>query len=85
MRKIGVVVGISATLLLAGPAFAQVFVTGPGMVGNPGADDPSVGYSSVALDEQLASPEVITPTVQAEGTEQPWNEAWYQFSQMPGV
>ncbi len=85
MRKMGVVVGILSALFLVSPALAQVFVIGPGMIGHPGADDPSVGYSSAALDEQLVSPEATTPTVQAEGTPQPWNEVWYQLNQMPGV
>ncbi len=85
MRKMGAVVGILAILFLAGPALAQVFITGPGMVGNPGADDPSVGYSSVELEEKLVSPEVTTAPVQAQGAPEPWTEAWYQLNQMPGV
>lgn len=85
MRRLVAVVGIFATLLLAVPAFGQVFVIGPGMVGNPGADDPSVGFSSVALEEQLASAEVTTSILQAEATPQSWDEAWYQLSQEPEV
>lgn len=60
MRWIVVVLGVTGTLLLAGPVQAQVFVVGPGMLGHPG-DDPSVGYSALALDLAFVYPEFALP------------------------
>jgi hypothetical protein len=85
MRKTGVFLGILGALFVAAPALANVFITGPGMVGHPGADDPSVGYSSIQLEEALASVEAGGPAVVVIEAPQPWNEAWYQLNQMPGV
>ncbi len=85
MRKFGVVMGILGTLLLAGPALAEVFVIGPAMLGNPGADDPSVGYSSLALDEQFVYPDSAFAPGGSGVPLRPWDDPWYQLSQMPGV
>lgn len=60
MRWIVVVLGVMGTLLLAGPVQAQVFVVGPGMLGHPG-DDPSVGFSALALDLAFVYPESALP------------------------
>jgi len=60
MRWIVVVLGVMGTLLVAGPAQAQVFVVGPGMLGHPG-DDPSVGRSALALDLAFVYPESALP------------------------
>ncbi len=85
MRRIGVALGILATLFLAGPAFATVFVIGPAMLGNPGADDPSVGYSSLDLDQKLVFPGAGFNPGGAGVPLRPWDEHWYQLNQMPGV
>ncbi len=61
------------------------FVVGPGMLGNPGADDPSVGYSSVTLDEKLNSATVASDVVKLQNLPRPWLSHWYQLSEMPGV
>jgi hypothetical protein len=60
MRWIVVVLGVMGTLLVAGPAQAEVFVVGPGMLGHPG-DDPSVGYSALALELAFVYPESALP------------------------
>jgi hypothetical protein len=57
----GVMLGLVAVLLVARPALANVFVVGPGMLGNPGADDPGVGYSSLDLDLEFVYPESALP------------------------
>ncbi len=85
MRRMGVALAILGALLVAGPAFGTVFVIGPGMLGNPGADDPSVGYSSLALDEKLVSPEAAFAPGGAGVPLRPWEEPWYQLNQMPGT
>ncbi len=87
MRKILGAFGILAALLAAQTALAgdNVFVIGPGMVGHPGADDPAVGYSSLALDEALRSAEAAPASALASESVRPWEEAWFQLSQMPGV
>ncbi len=85
MRKIGAVLGILGALLFAAPALAEVFVIGPGMLGNRGADDPSVGYSSLGLDEQLVSPDAAFAPGGAGVPLRPWEEPWYQMNQMPGI
>ena len=85
MRRMIALLAILGTLIVAGPAFGTVFVTGPGMLGNPGADDPSVGYSSQALDEKLVSPEAAFAPGGAGVPLRPWEELWYQMNQMPGV
>ncbi len=85
MRTIGAVIGILGALLFAAPALAEVFVTGPGMLGNRGADDPSVGYSSLGLDEQLVPPDAAFAPGGMGVPLRPWDEPWYQMSQMPGI
>ena len=86
MRKTAVVLGILGSLFLAAPALANVFVIGPGMIGHPGADDPSVGYSSMQLNEMLIAPDASsTAFAQAPGAPTGLDEAWYLFGQMPGV
>ena len=86
MRKWGVAMGILAAMLAAGSAFAEVFVVGPGMLGHP-ADDPSVGYSALELDLDTVYPgaEYAFAPGKAGVPLRPWEDAWYQLSQMPGV
>ena len=85
MRNVGVLGVILATLIVAEPAPGTVFVIGPGMLGNRGADDPSVGYSSLALDEGASLPEAAFAPGGAGVPLRPWEEPWYQRSQMPGA
>ncbi len=85
MRNVGVWGGILALLILAEPAPGTVFVIGPGMLGNRGADDPSVGYSSLALDEDLRTPEAAFAPGGAGVPLRPWEDHWYQLSRMPGT
>ncbi len=85
MRTIGAVLGILGALLFAAPALAEVFVIGPGTLGNRGADDPSVGYSSLGLDELLVSPDAAFAPGGTGVPLRPWDEPWYQMSQMPGI
>ncbi len=87
MRTRNVVPAILATVLVAGQGQGLVdeFVIGPGTLGNPGADDPSVGYSSVTLDRKLNSPTETSPVVQLHNPPRPWLAHWYQLSEMPGV
>ena len=84
MRRMLAALGILSATFLSQTALAhEVFVIGPGMVGHP-ADDPSVGYSALVLEEKLGGPE--GPAVQQGGAGQrPWEEAWFQLNQMPGV
>ena len=85
MRKLGIVLGLIGTLVWVAPALATVFVIGPGMLGNPGADDPSVGYSSLALDQELTYPDAAFAPGGSGAPLQPWEEEWYQMSQKPGI
>jgi len=86
MRKILAAFGILATMSLSQTALAgDVFVIGPGMVGHPGADDPSVGFSTVALEQRLAASREAASSDLAAGPLRPWEEAWFQMNQMPGV
>jgi hypothetical protein len=55
MRWKVVMLAALAMFLVAAPASAQVFITGPGEVGCP-ADDPTVGFSCVELDQALGAP-----------------------------
>lgn len=82
-----VLLGLVGILVVVGPASAAVSVIGPGMLGNPGADDPSVGYSSLALDEALTFPgaEAAFAPAEREVPLRPWEEPWYQLNLMPGV
>jgi hypothetical protein len=84
MRKLVVVLGLAGVLALAAPALAEVFVIGPGMLGHP-ADDPSVGYSSLVLDQAFVSPDAPFAPAGAEVPLRPWEETWYQMGQRPGV
>lgn len=84
MRKIGAVLAILGALCSASPVLAEVFVIGPGMLGHP-ADDPSVGYSSLTLDEEISSPDAAFAPGGSEVPSRPWEETWYQMNQMPGV
>ncbi len=87
MQKASVLPAILAAAIAAGPGLIHEFVVEPGMLGNPGADDPSVGYNSVALDQKLDSP--YPESAFAPGGSgvplRPWEERWYQLNQMPGV
>ncbi len=85
MRTVGVWGVILALLILAEAAPGAVFVIGPGMLGNRGADDPSVGYSSLALDKELRTPEAAFAPGGAGVPLRPWEDRWYQLSQMPGL
>ncbi len=87
MRRISSLPAILAAGLVAGPGLIHEFVIGPGMLGNPGADDPSVGYNSVTLDQKLDSPssEAAFAPGGAGVPLRPWLEDWYQLNQMPGV
>ena len=86
MRKTAVIWGLVGGLFIAAPALANVFVIGPGMIGHPGADDPSVGYSSMQLNEMLIAPGASsTAFAQAPGAPTRPDEAWPLFGQMPGV
>jgi CBS-domain-containing membrane protein len=51
-----VLLAIVAAALVGGPGLVRESVVGPGTLGSP-ADDPSVGYSSVQLDQKLNSPD----------------------------
>ena len=85
MRRVLAVLGILATTFFAQTALANdVFVIGPGMIGHP-ADDPSVGYSSVALEEKLGSWQGAGASALADEPLRPWEQAWFQVNQMPGV
>lgn len=84
MRKMIVVLAVLATLVAAGPAFGTVFVIGPGTLGNPGADNPSVGYSSLVLDQKLVPPEAAFAPGGTGVPLRPWDEEWYQLNEMPG-
>lgn len=55
-RRIVGTAGMLAATLVAAAGLVREFVVGPGMLGSP-ADDPMVGYSSVALDRKLNSPD----------------------------
>lgn len=85
MRAVGVLGLIAAVLLAGAPAVGIVYVIGPGMLGHPGADDPSVGYAALALDERLASPEAAFVPGGGGVPWRPWEEHWYQLNQMPGT
>ncbi len=86
MRKLSLGLGLIGILALAAPAFAEMYVIGPGMLGHP-ADDPSVGYSALVLDQAFVAPEApfAPPPGLAGEPLRPWEESWYQMNQRPGV
>ena len=56
IRKIGGTASVLAVTLVAATGLIRENVVGPATLGSP-ADDPSVGYSSVQLDQKLNSPD----------------------------
>jgi hypothetical protein len=84
MRTLGVLLGLMGILALAAPALGEVFVIGPGMLGHP-ADDPSVGYSSLSLDEASVYPDAPFAPAGANGPLGPGEEIWYEATPTPGV
>lgn len=77
--------GLVEMLACAVPASATVFVIRPGMPGNPGADDPPVAYSSLALDEQFSCPDAPLVPYASEPLLRPWEQSWYQVTEVPRV
>ena len=87
MTKLSVLPAILAAAIATGPGLVHEFVTGPATLGNPGADDPSVGYNSVTLDQKLDSPrpEAAFAPGGSGVPMRPWEQQWYQLNQRPGV
>jgi hypothetical protein len=85
VRRLFAALGILATVFLGQTALANdVFVIGPGMLGHPGAVDPSVGYSALVLEEVLGFSEGAPAFEEAGAGQRHWEEAWFRLSQMPG-
>jgi len=84
MKKLTIVLGFLTLLFLAGTALAETFVVGPATLGHP-ADDPSVGYSAMALDQQAGADEDALSSRAAEPLPRPWEESWYQQNLFAGV
>jgi hypothetical protein len=85
MRRVLAALGIISATFFSQTALAnEVFVIGPGMLGHP-ADDASVSYSALALEEKLGSGQGADPTALAGVPPRPWEQAWFQLNEMPGV